>query len=276
MKKLLTLALCDYATVLCAQDFEGTMTWKITSEITDPKMKAQMEEAQKKASDPAAQAQMKELQAKMEDPQFKQMMESNPQMKAQIEAAMKMAQGGDLSSMMPKGYTAKFKNKNMLSVMEGGMMANTEFLYLSGEDKAYVINRSAKTYSPLATSPAEDKDKKDTDVKITKTGETMRILNYTCTKYIADVKSEKGTSMQQIFWATKDIPGIDYKAIAKQRMGNSSQRMWYAEIDGVPLRVEMKIPQGNMTMEATEIKKQSLPASDFVIPTGFKETKLGF
>jgi hypothetical protein len=47
-------------------------------------------------------------------------------------------------------------------------------------------------------------------------------------------------------------------------------------IEGIPLRVEMKIPQGNMTMEATDIKKQSLPASDFAIPAGFKETKLGF
>src|SRR4030095_12964544 len=106
--------------------------------------------------------------------------------------------------------------------------------------------------------------------------ETARILNYNCTKYIADVKSEKGTNMQQIFWATKDLPGIDFKNMSKQRMGNSSQRMWYAEIDGVPLKVEMKTPQGNMIMEATEIKKQSLSSSDFAIPAGFQETKMGF
>ncbi|HTF21257.1 MAG TPA: DUF4412 domain-containing protein [Chryseolinea sp.] len=274
MKNLLTLALFFCVTLLSAQDFEGIMTWKITSEITDPKVKAQMEEAQKKANDPAAQAQMKELQAKMEDPQFKQMLESNPQMKAQIEAALKMAQGGDINSLMPKGYTAKFKNKNMLTTMDGGMMANMEFLYLSSEDKAYVINRSSKTYSPVANNATQDK--KDLDVKITKTSETTRILNYTCTKYIADVKSEKGTSMQQIFWATKDIPGIDFKSMAKHRMGNSGQSMWYAEIDGVPLKVEMKMPQGNMVMEATEIKKQSLSAADFAIPAGFAETKQGF
>lgn len=250
------------------------MTWKITSEITDPKLKAQMDEAQKKANDPASQAQMKELQAKMDDPQFKQMMENNPQMKAQIEAAMKMAQGGDINSMMPKGYIAKFKNKNMVSVMEGGMMANAEVLYLAGEDKVYMINRSAKTYSPMTTDPT--KETKDVNVKVTKTSETARILNYTCTKYIAEVKSEKGTSMQQIFWTTREIPGIDFKGMAKQRLGNSSQRMWYSEIDGVPLKLEMKMPQGNMIMEATEIKKQSLPASDFAIPSGFKETSFGF
>jgi hypothetical protein len=275
MKNLLTFALLFCATLLCAQDFEGIMTWKITSEITDPKVKAQMDAAQKKMNDPASQAQVKELQAKMEDPQFKQMMESNPQMKAQMEAAIKMAQGGDISSMMPKGYTAKFKDKNMVSTMDGGMMSNMEFLYLSKEDQGYVINRSAKTYSVMPKS-TETKDKKDIDVKVTKTTETAKILNYTCTKYIADVKSENGTTMQQIFWATKDIPGIDFKNMAKQRMGSSSQRMWYAEIDGVPLKVEMKVPQGNMVMEATGIKKQSLPSSDFAVPDGFKETKMGF
>jgi hypothetical protein len=274
MKKLLTSALLFCVTVLHAQDFEGIMSWKVTTEITDPKMKAQMEEAQKKKDDPATQAQKKELEAKMEDPEFKKMMESNPQMKAQMEAAMKMAQGGDINSMMPKGYKAKFKNKNMLTTMEGGMMANMEFLYLSSEDKSYVINRSSKTYSPIVNTTS--KDVKEPEVKITKTGETARILNYPCTKYVADVKSEKGTTMQQIFWATKDIPGIDFKNLAKQRMGSSSQKMWYAEIDGVPLKVEMKIPQGSMVMEATEIKKQSLSASDFAIPAGFTETKLGY
>jgi hypothetical protein len=274
MKKLLTLAFLFCVTLLSAQDFEGIMSWKITTEITDPKTKAQMEEAQKKMNDPQTQAQMKELQAKMDDPEFKKMMDSNPQMKAQMEAAMKMAQGGDLNSIMPKGYTAKFKNKNMLSTMDGGMMSNMEFLYLSGEDKAYVINRSAKTYSPLANTAS--KEGTEPEVKITKTSETARILNYTCTKYIAEVKSDKGAPVQQIFWATKDIPGIDFKNLAKQRMGSSSQKMWYAEIDGVPLKVEMKIPQGNMVMEATEIKKQALSATDFAIPAGFTETKLGF
>lgn len=274
MKPIFTLVFLFCITLLTAQDFEGIMTWKITSEITDPKLKAQMEEAQKKANDPATQAQMKELQARMEDPQFKQMMENNPQMKAQMEAALKMVQGGDLNSIMPKGYTAKFKNKNMVSVMDGGMMANMEVLYLAGDDKTYMINRSAKTYSPLSNNTSQDKQ--DVDVKITKTGETTRILNYTCTKYIAEVKAEKGGSMQQVFWTTKDIQGMDFKSMAKQRLGNSNQRMWYSEIDGVPLKIEMKMPQGTMVMEATEIKKQSLPASDFAIPAGFKETSLGF
>ena len=275
MKNILTFALLFCTTLLVAQDFEGIMTWKITTEITDPKMKAQMEEAQKRMNDPATKEQMKELQAKMNDPQFKQMMEQNPAIKVQMEAALKMIQGGDMSSLVPKGYSAKFKNKNMISSMDGGIMGDMEFLYLDGEDKSYVINRSAKTYSPVKNT--YDDSKENPDVKITKTSETAKIMNYTCTKYIAEVKSEKGETIgPQFFWVTKDIPGIDFKSMAKQRLSNSSQQMWYAQIDGVPLKVEMNMPGASMVMEVTEIRKQSIPASDFAIPAGFKETTMGF
>ncbi len=53
MKKVLILLFVVPAFLLKAHNFEGVITWKITSEITDPKMKAQMEEAQKKMKDPA-------------------------------------------------------------------------------------------------------------------------------------------------------------------------------------------------------------------------------
>ena len=39
--------------------------------------------------------------------------------------------------------------------------------------------------------------------------------------------------------------------------------MFYEKMDGVPLKIELKHPQMGMTMEVVEIKKQSLPASDF-------------
>lgn len=83
-------------------------------------------------NDPETQAQMKELQEKMNDPQMKAIMDANPQMKAQMEAAMKMAQGGgDMNSMMPKGMVTKVKNQNVLTKMDGGFMGNMEILYLS-------------------------------------------------------------------------------------------------------------------------------------------------
>src|SRR5882672_11219105 len=106
-------------------------------EITDPKLKTQMAEAQQKMNDPATQAKMKEFQEKLKDPKFKAMMESTPQMKAMME---KMTQGnGDMmSNMMPKGMIIKMKDGNSLTTMDGGIMAG-DFLHTA--DKSVKLNR---------------------------------------------------------------------------------------------------------------------------------------
>ena len=131
MKKLTLIALLLSVTFAKAQNFEGTISWKFSMEITDPKAKAEMEAAQKKMNDPETQAQMKALMEQMNDPQMKAMMDANPQMKKQMEAALKMAQGGgDINSMMPKGMVTKMKNQNAVTTMDGGFMGNMEILYL--------------------------------------------------------------------------------------------------------------------------------------------------
>lgn len=272
MKKKIILAVLLLSVMVGkAQNFEGIITWKITSDITDPKVKAQMEEAQKKMSDPATKAQMKEMEEKMNDPQFKAMMEANPQMKAQMEAAIKMMQGGDLNSMMPKGFIIKMKNQNVLTAMDGGVMANMETLYLNDKKASYQINRDAKTYSALPDYSAKEvKDPAKTDVKVTKTSETTKVLGYTCTKYIVE-STAQGHSMQQNFWTTTAIKDFDFKSLANHRMGDGQQSLFYKQIEGVPLKMEMMMPQGKMVMEVTELKKQSLSSADFAIPAGYKE-----
>ena len=248
-----------------AQNFEGVITWKISTEITDPKIKAQMAEAQKKMNDPATQAQMKEMQEKMNDPEFKAMMESNPQLKAQMEAAMKMMQGGDVNNMTPSKMVLKIKNENAVMLMDG--MMKMETLYLKGKDASYKINRDAKTYSVLPP-PKEDPNNK-VDIKVTKTGETATVLEYPCSKYLVNVTTQ-GHSIAYFVWTTTAIKDFDLKALARQRMGNQETN-FYEKLDGVALKTEMTSPQGKMTMEVAEIKKQSLPSSEFEIPSGFKE-----
>ena len=252
-----------------AQNFEGIINWKITTEM-DAATKAKVDEAQKKMNDPATQAQMKAMREKMNDPQFKQMMESNPQMKAQIEQMLKMAESGDVNSMVPTGFHLKIKDQNSLTKMEGGMMDNMEVLYLHNKNATYRIDRESKTYSVMSMAGADSVDL--SNVKITKTGETAKILNYPCTKYIAE-STIQGQPIQQIFWTTTEIKGLDMKSLARQRMGNNKHALFYDKIDGVPLKIEMKQAQIGMIMEVVELKKQSLPASDFAIPAGFKEVK---
>lgn len=252
-----------------AQVFEGTIKWKITSEITDPDAKAQME----KMKDPANQAKMKEMQAKMNDPQFKAMMEANPQMKSQLENMAKaMANGGGMEALLPTGLTVKVKNKNTLSLMEGGAAAGMEVLYLGDKNQSYHIDRTSKTYSVLPTGKT---DVKNNDAKVTKTAETRKIIGYTCTKYIVEVK-EGDVQTQQIFWTTTDIKDLDIKSLARQRLVKGQPDMFYDKIDGVPLRMEMKHPKGTMTLEASEVKRQPLPAADFAVPADYKEVQSPF
>lgn len=270
MKTLFAIFFLLISVCCFSQNFEGVIKWSFTNEITDPKMKAQMEEAQKKMDDPETKAQMKEMQAKMNSPEMKAMMDQNPQMKQQMEAAMKVMQSGDLNSMMPKSFTIKMKNGNTLTSMEGGMMAGTETLYLKDKNQTYMINKESKTYSVISQHGVTDH--KPGEVKITKTTVTQKILNYTCTKTIATV-TDKGKSIDQIFWTTTEIKDIDFGSLSKQNVGEK-QSMFYEGIEGVPLKMEMTTPQMKMVMQATEFKKEAVPASTFAIPAGFTETKL--
>jgi hypothetical protein len=253
---------------VCSQSFEGTIKWSIKSEITDPAIKAQMEQAQKQMNDPANQARMKEMQEKMNDPQFKKMMEDNPQLKAQMENMMKASQSGNMYSMMPSAMVVKIKGSNTLTTVEGGM-ANLEMLYLKDPGKTYQIDRQNQTYTVLPPPPPDPAGTKP--VTITKTSETVKILSYTCTKYLAE-SHVNGQTVKQVFWATTEMKGLDLKNLTKQRSSNG-QPLFYEGIEGIPLKMEMIVPQGFLIMEATEIKKESLKASDFVIPAGYKEIK---
>ncbi|MFM9838851.1 MAG: DUF4412 domain-containing protein [Cyclobacteriaceae bacterium] len=273
MKKIITAALLLIVMQAQSQTFEGTVKWSMKMEITDPKMKAQMEQGMKQMNDPANQAKMKEMQEKMNDPQMKAMMDANPQMKAQMESAIKMMQGGGMSSMMPSSFILKTKGGNTLSIIEGGMMP-MDVLHLKDQDKTYRLDRKNKTYSLMAHGNPQSQQDQATkpEVKVTKTNETTKIIGYNCTKYIAAV-TEHGKTINQIFWTTKEIKDFDMKSLIKQRAGSANQQMFYEGVEGVPLKIEMVTPQGNMTMEALEMKRESLSASDFVLPADYKEVQ---
>lgn len=273
MKKIITAVLLLIAMQAQSQTFEGTVKWSMKAELTDPKMKAQMEQAQQKMKDPAQQAKIKEMQDKMNDPQMKAMLEANPQMKAQMESMMKMTQGGDMSSMMPSGFVFKTKGGNTLTIIEGGMMP-MDVLHLKDQDKTFRLDRKNKTYSllPHGEPQGQSGQAAKPDVKVTKTNEKMKILSYTCTKYIAAV-TEHGKTINQIFWTTTDIKDFDMKSFAKQRMGSGNHPMFYEGIEGVPLKIEMATPEANMVMQVLDIKRESLSASHFAIPSDYKEVQ---
>lgn len=275
MKKLSTMVVLILMVITGrSQSFEGTIKWTMNMDITDPKTKAQLEDAKKQLSDPANQAKIKEMQAKMNDPQMKAMMDANPQMKTQMEAAMKMMAGGSVNSLIPTGMSIQVKGVSSLTKMEGGIMDKSEILYQGDKNQSVRIDHTNKTYTPLATATKPESTPASNPPKVTKTSETKKILNYTCTKYIVESTDPKTKSARQVFWTTKEID-IDMKKLSQHRVRDN--QFFYENIEGVPLRIEMIMPEGNMTMEVTDVKKESLSAGLFQIPTGYKEAKgMGF
>ena len=152
--------------------------------------------------------------------------------------------------------------------MEGGMANGMEILHQK-DMPATRVNRAEKTYTRM---PQGQQGAPTNQVKVTKTAETAKLLGYNCTKYIAEV-SDRGKTMQQVFWATTEIKDMDMKSMSNQRMGQGGTAMFYDQIEGVPLKIEMASPEGNMVMEVTEIKRQPMSDAEFSIPADFKEAK---
>src|SRR5947207_5280608 len=103
----------------------------------------------------------------------------------------------------------------------------------------------------------------------------MKIMGYNATKYVGET-TDKGKTVNIVFWTTTEIKDIDLKGMTSQRTGPGNRPMLPEGVEGVPLRIENSTNEGNMVMEVAEIKRESLPASDFTIPADFKEGKMGF
>jgi hypothetical protein len=148
-------------------------------------------------------------------------------------------------------------------------MFTSEILHLKGVDQTYMIDRKNKTYSEMKAPTSDKQPKAEPEVNVTKTSETAKVLSYTCTKYIVTY-TENGHTITQNIWATTELKDIDLKSLSKQNFGKG-QRINFDKIDGVPLKINMNMPEANMTMEVTDIKKETLDGADFTLPSDFKK-----
>lgn len=252
-----TVLFCQF---ILGQDFEGHISYKVTIPVN-----SKTQQASQELNTPENKEKMKQLEAQMKSPEFQKMLEKNPQLKTQIEAALKIQAGGGLESLAPKSVTIYVKNGNTLNKTEGGAQ-KSEMLHLKEKNINYQIFPERKVYWVLQNTGTKDSTKQ---LKALKTAETQQILGYTCTKYIVD---DHTTTM--IFWTTNQIKGIDYKHLMQQYQQSNSQGI--QGLQGITLKMEFKTVQGNVVMEATELIKETLSASLFTIPAGFTEEKMPY
>jgi hypothetical protein len=190
-----------------------------------------------------------------------------------IQMMKSMQGGGSSTNSMLSGYTIKMKDGNSLTKVDGTMGASIgDILQLKSTGKTYFLNNTAKTYS--AKSPSTNNTNQGV-TKVTPTTETKQILTYNCTKYIITITRD--TSVRTMYmWVTKDITGFDTKSFhALSMSGNSNTSDALNSINGIPLRIETEQRGHKFVMEVTEITKQSLPATDFILPADYKEVPFG-
>jgi hypothetical protein len=77
--RFLSLAAALFVSLASAQSFEGTLAWSLHTDITDPALKKQIDDAQKQLNDPTIRAQVNAI---LNDPGLRAMLDANPQMKA--------------------------------------------------------------------------------------------------------------------------------------------------------------------------------------------------
>lgn len=263
MKNLLIIVFACLAGNLAAQQFEGTITYKITMEFSDPRKKTQMEETRKRINDPRNRARYEQIEGKLSDPQARVTMERNPRERKEMDQAMAEIEGG---SMFPTGIRISMKNENSLTELQG-VFPYSLLLYLKENNQRYVLNRKLKTFSPVSARERRT-FKSDSSAVVTRTSEKANILGYECTKFIVE-KMKGGQPVTQEVWTTTDIKGFDVSSLQRQ---NIARIQWNLDkVEGVPLKLTGKNNDGVFTVEAVEIKAQPQPEADFKIPGDFKE-----
>jgi len=113
------------------------------------------------------------------------------------------------------------------------------------------------------------------NVTLEKTGETMKVSGYDCTKFVA----KDGDKVVMTMWATKDVKGFDalrkdYEAVMRRMMSMTPGGMKglvdaMNKVEGFPMQSEW----AGMTTTVTKVVVQATPAAEFAIPAGFTKVE---
>lgn len=269
MKKLtLTFLIIFSIHISFSQGFEGEISWKIqlntptsieTSQNTNQEIEKTREDLMKQLSSPEI----------SNNPQLKVMVEK---MLTQMPNTNESDKANVMDFMLPKSMIIKIKNGNTLVAVEGAMAGMLgEMLTLKGKTETFAINHSKKSYSILPTN--NQKQTNEPPFEVTKTNETLKILNYICTKYKISNTNPKANETRFVY-ATTQIKDIDLGFIKNLKANDDDKfSAAIAKIDGFPLRMEMISSEMNILMQCTKIEAKELKSIDFILPANYKKIK---
>lgn len=162
----------------------------------------------------------------------------------------------------------KVKGTTIITTIHGGMMNGVEMWFMENDNKVKRVMRPQKMFAvvpPEAMAAA----KNAVDVtKFVKTTETSKVLQYSCTKYTGEMKSN-GVTTKVTIWTTTEIKD-DQKVLEHQPDPFGNPKLPEG-VQGVPLKIEKTTDKGTTVMEVTELKFEKLSNEIFKLPADFKE-----
>lgn len=210
------------------------------------------------------------------------------------------------STTTKKNQPAKEDIQTTWLTRDKARMDNLESSSIVRLDKntVYILDNSKKTYieielgkntgmsgmsdEDMAKMPAMLRNMMKPKISVTVTGETKKINDWNCAKYILSMGSTIGKIQSEI-WATQDIKlnmEIYSNAFAAMAVSNP---IYSGAIDDITRElkkikgiqvfttstIDMKIKKVTSTSELLEYKEGTAPAGTFEIPAGYTKTEMG-
>ncbi|GHN02729.1 hypothetical protein WSM22_42180 [Cytophagales bacterium WSM2-2] len=174
----------------------------------------------------------------------------------------------DASGRAATGITLKAKGTTIIAVVNGGMMNGMEMWFMDNNKKITRLMRPQKMFAPVPAEAIAANEKATETSPFVKTAETVKILNYNCTKYTGEIKS-RGVVTKLTYWTTTEIKD-DQKVLEHQPDPFGSPKL-PPGVEGVPMKIEAVASIGKVIHEVTEIKSGKFSDDEFKIPADFKE-----
>lgn len=172
-------------------------------------------------------------------------------------------------AMIPKKMVLSIKDQNSHLKFVGGMTQGLlgDILYHSKDKNLYSIFDHNKTVTKTSVESLTHMTDK-TGFTAVKTQETSSILGYECTRFV--VKDEKeGTETS--LWCTKGISNASASVMVY--FLESMTQFGVSGIEGLPLKIEFKGKEFDLTLAAQNKEEKTLASTLFAIPEGYTLTK---
>ena len=166
--------------------------------------------------------------------------------------------------MLPSEMIMKISPDKLSQVMHSDMMDIKTIFDASTKVSNTMMDMMGQKMSikKTAVQLTDEQKKKGTTMTIKPSGEVKIIAGHKCRRAIVSMKSNKSTVQTFDTYYTEDID------ISKYNFGNT-----FPNVNGLPLEFSMSQGPFSLKLTAKSIKKENIAASEFAIPSDYKQVK---